>query len=115
MPEMFYEWVKRTAAERGMTLSDVARGAEMDYTYLWRLVNVGRAKGRQYRRPSYEMAERIGAALGSPRQALVACGYLPHQEVSTARVLDTLEAIRAQLDRLEAALRGSPDASKTDR
>lgn len=115
MPEMFYEWVKRKTAERGLTLSQVALGAEMDYSYLWRLVNVGRAKGRQYRRPSYEMAERIGEALGSPCEALAACGYLPAAGISTARVLDTLDAIRAQLDRLEQEIRRNKNAPATGR
>ena len=59
--EMFYEWLQRVMRETGVTLAELARRAECDYTYLWRLVNVGRSKGRQYKRPGYEMAARIGA------------------------------------------------------
>jgi transcriptional regulator with XRE-family HTH domain len=93
----FGEWLLRKLRERDMSLSDVARLAQCDYTYLWRLVNVGRARGRQYRRPSYAMAERVGRALGATHEALTAAGYLPAENVQNSRVVDALERVERQL------------------
>ncbi len=100
----FGEWLMQKLKERSMSLSDVARLAQCDYTYLWRLVNVGRARGRQYRRPSYDMAERIGRALGATHEALTAAGYLPVENVQNSRVVDTLERVEQQLARLREEL-----------
>jgi transcriptional regulator with XRE-family HTH domain len=93
----FGEWLLRKLRERDMSLSDVARLAQCDYTYLWRLVNVGRARGRQYRRPSYAMAERVGRALGATHEALTAAGYLPAENVQNSRVVDALDRVERQL------------------
>src|SRR5258708_2772136 len=96
----FGDWLIRKLREREMSLSDVARQAQCDYTYLWRLVNVGRARGRQYRRPSYAMAERVGGALGATHEALTAAGYLPAENVQNSRVVDALDRVEQQLCRL---------------
>jgi hypothetical protein len=93
----FGEWLMRKLREREMSLSDVARLAQCDYTYLWRLVNVGRARGRQYRRPSYDMAERVGRALGATHEALTAAGYLPAENVQNSRVVDALDRVEQQI------------------
>jgi transcriptional regulator with XRE-family HTH domain len=100
----FGEWLMRELRERGMSLSDVARLAQCDYTYLWRLVNVGRARGRQYRRPSYDMAERVGRALGATHEALTAAGYLPAENVQNSRVVDALDRVERQLTQLRQEL-----------
>jgi hypothetical protein len=100
----FGEWLMRKLRERSMSLSDVARLAQCDYTYLWRLVNVGRARGRQYRRPSYDMAERVGRALGATHEALTAAGYLPAENVQNSRVVDALERVERQLTSLREEL-----------
>src|SRR6266852_1909932 len=100
----FGEWLLRKLRERDMSLSDVARLAQCDYTYLWRLVNVGRARGRQYRRPSYAMAERVGRALGATHEALTAAGYLPAENVRNSRVVDALDRVERQLRRLREEL-----------
>src|SRR5260370_2987313 len=100
----FGEWLLRKLRERDMSLSDVARLAQCDYTYLWRLVNVGRARGRQYRRPSYAMAERVGRALGATHEALTAAGYLPAENVQNSRVVDALDRVERQLCRLREEL-----------
>src|SRR5205814_490756 len=82
------------------------------YTYLWRLVNVGRARGRQYRRPSYDMAERVGRALGSTHEALTAAGYLPAENVQNSRVVDALDRVERQLLELREELtRAAEDSS----
>jgi transcriptional regulator with XRE-family HTH domain len=100
----FGDWLMRELRERGMSLSDVARLAQCDYTYLWRLVNVGRARGRQYRRPSYDMAERVGRALGATHEALTAAGYLPAENVQNSRVVDALDRVERQLTQLRQEL-----------
>src|SRR3954469_9475484 len=100
----FGEWLMRKLKERSMSLSDVARLAQCDYTYLWRLVNVGRARGRQYRRPAYDMAERVGRALGATHEALTAAGYLPAENVQNSRVVDALERVERQLLELREEL-----------
>jgi hypothetical protein len=100
----FGDWLMRKLRERSMSLSDVARLAQCDYTYLWRLVNVGRARGRQYRRPSYDMAERVGRALGATHEALTAAGYLPAENVQNSRVVDALDRVERQLARLREEL-----------
>jgi transcriptional regulator with XRE-family HTH domain len=100
----FGDWLLRKLREREMSLSDVARLAQCDYTYLWRLVNVGRARGRQYRRPSYAMAERVGRALGATHEALTAAGYLPAENVQNSRVVDALDRVERQLHWLREEL-----------
>jgi transcriptional regulator with XRE-family HTH domain len=100
----FGDWLLRKLRERDMSLSDVARLAQCDYTYLWRLVNVGRARGRQYRRPSYAMAERVGRALGATHEALTAAGYLPAENVQNSRVVDALDRVERQLHWLREEL-----------
>jgi transcriptional regulator with XRE-family HTH domain len=100
----FGDWLLRKLRERDMSLSDVARLAQCDYTYLWRLVNVGRARGRQYRRPSYAMAERVGRALGATHEALTAAGYLPAENLQNSRVVDALDRVERQLRRLREEL-----------
>jgi hypothetical protein len=100
----FGAWLMRKLKERAMSLSDVARLAQCDYTYLWRLVNVGRARGRQYRRPSYDMAERVGKALGATHEALTAAGYLPAENVRNSRVVDALDRVEQQLAQLRDEL-----------
>jgi hypothetical protein len=111
----FGDWLMRKLRERDMSLSDVARLAQCDYTYLWRLVNVGRARGRQYRRPSYDMAERVGRALGSTHEALTAAGYLPADNVQNSRVVDALDRVERQLldlrEELTRAAEGSSDSA----
>jgi transcriptional regulator with XRE-family HTH domain len=110
----FGDWLVRKLRERGMSLSDVARLAQCDYTYLWRLVNVGRARGRQYRRPSYDMAERVGRALGATHEALTAAGYLPAENLQNSRVVDALERVERQLAELRAELTGGGAEAGTD-
>src|SRR5438128_3556861 len=100
----FGEWLLRKLREQEMSRSDVARMAQCDYTYLWRLVNVGRARGRQYRRPSYAMAERVGRALGATHEALTAAGYLPAENTPNSRVVDALDRVEQQLRRLREEL-----------
>ncbi len=100
----FGEWLMRKLRERDVSLTDVARLAQCDYTYLWRLVNVGRARGRQYRRPSYAMAERVGRALGATHEALTAAGYLPAENVQNSRVVDALDRVERQLRELRDTL-----------
>src|SRR5205809_6687852 len=100
----FGEWLMRQLRERSMSLSDVARLAQCDYTYLWRLVNVGRARGRQYRRPSYDMADRGGRAFGATHEALTAARYPPPENSSTPRGGDALGARQRPAARLRAAL-----------
>jgi hypothetical protein len=107
----FGEWLMRKLKERSMSLSDVARLAQCDYTYLWRLVNVGRARGRQYRRPSYDMAERVGRALGATHEALTAAGYLPAENVQNSRVVDALERVERQLVGLREELTQAAESS----
>ncbi len=107
----FGDWLLRKLRERDMSLSDLARLAQCDYTYLWRLVNVGRARGRQYRRPSYAMAERVGRALGATHEALTAAGYLPAENVQNSRVVDALDRVERQLRRLREEL--AQDAAAT--
>ena len=107
----FGDWLMRKLRERDMSLSDVARLARCDYTYLWRLVNVGRARGRQYRRPSYDMAERVGRALGATHEALTAAGYLPAENVQNSRVVDALDRVERQLMDLREELAREADAS----
>lgn len=110
----FGDWLVGKLHERGVSLSDVARLARCDYTYLWRLVNVGRARGRQYRRPSYDMAERVGRALGATHEALTAAGYLPAENVQNSRVVDALERVERQLSRLREELSGGMEALPGD-
>jgi hypothetical protein len=110
----FGEWLMRKLREQEMSLSDVARVAQCDYTYLWRLVNVGRARGRQYRRPSYAMAERVGRALGATHEALTAAGYLPAENVRNSRVVDALDRVEQQLRQLREELARDPDVSAPD-
>lgn len=100
----FGDWLLRKLRAQDMSLSDVARLAQCDYTYLWRLVNVGRARGRQYRRPSYAMAERVGRALGATHEALTAAGYLPAEHVQNSRVVDALDRVEQQLRWLRVEL-----------
>jgi hypothetical protein len=109
----FGEWLMQKLREQEMSLSDVARMAQCDYTYLWRLVNVGRARGRQYRRPSYAMAERVGRALGATHEALTAAGYLPAENVQNSRVVDALDRVDQQLRHLREEL--SRDLGALDR
>lgn len=108
MPERgegFGDWLRETIARRNVRLSDVARAARCDYSYLWRLTRPPRDPRRRAR-PSYEMARRIGEALGAELEALHAAGYarpagFPHPQIDAR--LARLETELAELRRLLAS------------
>ncbi|MBI3911287.1 MAG: hypothetical protein HY320_10185 [Armatimonadetes bacterium] len=103
--EQFGVWLRDTVAHRHLTLSQIARLAGCDYTYLWRLAHPEARSGRAAR-PSYEMACRIGAALGTPEEALIAAGYGSATELPTARVADRLSRVEQELAAIRRALAG---------
>ncbi len=107
----FGEWLRARMAERHLSLAQLARAASCDYTYLWRMLNSETARGRRYRRPSYQMTCRIGEALGAVNEALVAAGYSPPDGAATARVADRLAHMERDLAALRQALQEEPSAA----
>lgn len=107
----FGTWLRGKLLERRMSLAQLCREAGCDYTYLWRIINHHRARGRKYTRPSYDLTRRVGAALAARQEALAVAGYTPEVDLEAARAADR----RAQHDRDVASVKGSAgDAPQPD-
>lgn len=104
----FGPWLRRKLVERHLSLAQLCRQASCDYTYLWRIIHAETAKGRRYYRPSYALTQRIGEALGSPREAMAAAGYTELADIDDARVTDRLAKLEQDLAELRSRLSLDP-------
>jgi repressor LexA len=100
----FGEWLRARMTDQRVTLAQVSRAAGCDYTYLWRMLHSDTARGRRYRRPSFDMTRRIGEALGAPEEALAAAGYADPAALQGARVADRLAEVERHLAELRDSL-----------
>lgn len=105
----FGEWLRAKLLERHMSLAQLCRQAECDYTYLWRIIHANQARGRRYTRPSYALTRRVGEALDAAREALVAAGYDDTTDLEAAREADR----RSRLEQDVRAIRGTAEAENT--
>jgi len=101
----FGQWLQHKLEERRLSLAQLCRDVDCDYTYLWRIIHADTARGRRYTRPGYELTRRVGEALGAPQEALAAAGYTETVALEDARVADRLQRVEQDL----AALRASVD------
>lgn len=104
MPQEFGPWLRNKLLERQMSLAQLCRTVDCDYTYLWRIIHADTARGRRYTRPSYALTRKIGQALEAPREALMAAGYEEHGSLDDARVADRLAQIEQDLTDLRIKL-----------
>lgn len=72
----FQEWFEQALERRGLSLAEVARRVDSDYTHLWKILRGSPEKYPTSRRPGYSLTVALGQELGDPVGALEAAGYL---------------------------------------
>jgi hypothetical protein len=91
----FQEWLEQALDRRGITLAELSRMVDADYSHLWKILRGSPAKYPTSARPGFDLALSIGRELGDVDGALKAAGYdLPEDPaVEMTREADDLDQL----------------------
>jgi hypothetical protein len=102
----FQEWLEKALDRRGVTLAELSRMVDADYSHLWKILRGAPAKYPTSARPGFDLAMAIGRELGDVEGALKAAGYdlpeEPAEEVERIRD-DQREVVMHRYDGLPPA------------
>lgn len=110
----FQRWFQRSLERRGISLAELARRVDSDYTHLWKIMRGDPVKYPTSRRPGYELTVAIGEVLGDLDGALEAAGYVSisaHAAMEATFIADSLAGPDADEDERESLRREALAAS----